>query len=402
MSYSADDAAMFRRAAVYVDKILKGAKPAELPIEQLTKLEFVINLKTAKQIGVTIPLDVFAKGDQNHSVRSSEFRAASAMRRKIFLWLLATLLLTTSPPADAQLPGKVFRIGFLDPSTASGMAVLLEAFRQELSKLGWIEGKNITIEYRFAEQKNERLPELAAELVRQKVDLIVVTSGPPALAAKGATSTIPIVMTSTTDPVGEGLVASLARPGGNVTGLSGLANELNTKRLEVLKDAVPRLSRVGLLGTSGSVQWKEIRPAALALKLKLEEIETQLDAKGLESFFKTAKQKQVGAIMVPVGGRFRAERKRIIELAVKYRLAAIYPTKDYVDEGGLMSYGVNYTDQYQRAAVYVDKILKGTKPADLPVQQATKFEFVINLKAAKQIGLTIPPELLARANRVIK
>ena len=296
--------------------------------------------------------------------------------------------------ASAQQPGKIFRIGWLEGSTASGIAVLVDAFRQELSKLGWVEGKNITIEYRFAEQKRERLPELAAELVRLKVDLIVVTSGPPALAAKGATNTIPIVMTSTTDPVAEGLVASLARPGGNVTGLSGLANELNTKRLEVLKDAVPKLSRVGLLQMAEMVQWKEIRPAALALQLKLEEIDTQPDAKSLDSFFKTAKKKQVGAIMLPAGGRFRAERKRIVQLAGKYRLPAIYPTKDYVDEGGLMSYGMDFTDHYRRAAIYVDKILKGAKPADLPVQQATKFEFVINLKAAKQIGLTIPNRVL--------
>jgi putative tryptophan/tyrosine transport system substrate-binding protein len=334
-----------------------------------------------------------------------EARGKKNMKKRITLWLLATLFLSNVSLADAQQAGKIFRIGFLESSTAAGIAVLLEAFRQELSKLGWIEGKNITIEYRFAEQKNERLPELAAELVRLKVDLIVVTSGPPALAAKGATTTIPIVMTSTTDPVGEGLVASLARPGGNVTGLSGLANELNTKRLEVLKDAVPKLVRVGFLTTpeaGASLQWKEIRPAALALKLKLEEIKAQPDAKDLESAFQTAKQKQVGAIMIPAGGRFRAERKRIVELAVKYRLPAIYPTKDYVDEGGLMSYGVDYDDQYRRAAVYVDKILKGAKPADLPVQQATKFEFVINLKAAKQVGLTVPPEVLARANKVIK
>jgi len=324
------------------------------------------------------------------------------MKKKITVLTLCAMLFALCGSVDAQQTGKIFRIGFLDGSTASGIAVLVDSFRQELSKLGWIEGKNLTIEYRFAEQKSERLSDLAADLVRLRVDLIVVTSGPPALAAKGATTTIPIVMTSTTDPVGEGLVASLARPGGNVTGLSGLANELNTKRLEVLKDAVPRLSRVGLLRTPGSVQWKEIRPAAVALKLKLEEIETQPDAKGLESFFKTAKQKQVGAIMMPAGGRFRAERKRIVELAVKYRLPAIYPTKDYVDEGGLMSYGVDYDDHYRRAAVYVDKILKGAKPADLPVQQATKFEFVINLKAAKQIGLTLSPEFLSRANKVIK
>jgi putative ABC transport system substrate-binding protein len=308
----------------------------------------------------------------------------------------------------AQQPTKVPRIGFLDPSTASGMAGLLEVFRQELSKLGWIEGKNIAIEYRFAEQKNERLPELAAELVRLKVDLIVVTGGQPALAAKKATTTIPIVMTSFTDPVALGLVASLARPGGNVTGLSSLATELNSKRLEILKDAVPKLARVGLLvrlpvgSVARDLQMKELRPAALALKLKLEEIETQPDLKGLESAFKTAKQKQVGAIMTISTRPFFAERKRIVELAGKYRLPAIYFQKEFVDEGGLMSYGVDFDDLYRRAAVYVDKILKGAKPADLPVQQATKFEFVINLKAAKQIGLTIPPDVLARANKVIK
>ena len=325
------------------------------------------------------------------------------MKKRITLWLLATLFLANVSLADAQQTGKIFRIGYLDNSTASGIAVLLEAFRQELSKLGWIEGKNITIEYRFAEQKLERLPELAADLVRLKVDLIVTSGGPTPLAVKGATSTIPIVMTSSPDPVGEGLVASLARPGGNVTGLASLGPELNTKRLEILKDAVPRLTRVGILRQEGAnTQWKEIRPAAIALKLKLEEIVTQPDAKGLESAFQTAKQKQVGAIMTPAGRRFGAERKRIVELAVKYRLPAIYAEKGYVDEGGLMSYGADYDDLYRRAAVYVDKILKGAKPADLPVQQATKFEFVINLKAAKQIGLTLSPDLLARANKVIK
>jgi putative ABC transport system substrate-binding protein len=289
--------------------------------------------------------------------------------------------------AEAQQAGKIFRIGFLDNSNASGSAVLLESFQQELSKLGWIEGKNITIEYRFADQKLERLPELAAELVRLKVDLIVTSGGPTPLAAKGATTIIPIVMTTSTDPVGAGLIASLARPGGNVTGLSGLTPELITKRLEILKDAIPRLSRVGLLrqprGVLGDLQLGEIRPAALALKLKLEEIETQPDAKGLESAFQTAKQRQVNAIMITAGRGFFAERKRIVELAGKYRLPAIYADKEYVEAGGLMSYGTDLTDLFRRAAVYVDKILKGAKPADLPVQQATKFEFVINLKAAK-------------------
>jgi putative tryptophan/tyrosine transport system substrate-binding protein len=320
-------------------------------------------------------------------------------------FVLAALLLALSFPVHAQQTGKIFRIGFLDNSTASGSAVLVEVFRQEMRKLGWIEGKNITIEYRFAEQKNERLPELAADLVRLKVDLIVVASTAPALSAKSATTSIPIVMATAGDPVGDGLIASLARPGGNVTGNSSLATELSTKRLEVLKDAVPKLARVGLLRSpqsSTSLQVKELRPAAVALKLKLEEIDTQLNAKGLESAFQTAKQKEVGAIMTLSTRQFFVERKQIVELAGKYRLSAIYFQKEFVDEGGLMSYGADFDALYRRAAVYVDKILKGAKPADLPVQQATKFEFIINLKAAKQIGLTIPGRVIERANKVIK
>ena len=263
------------------------------------------------------------------------------------------------------------------------------------------------MEYRFAEQKPERLPELAAELVRLKVDVIVTTGGPPPLAAKGASTTIPIVMVAIGDPVGAGLVASLARPGGNVTGFSSLSPELNTKRLEILKDAVPKLARVGLLRLTGGriaqdLQLKDLRAAAPTLKLKLEEIETEADAKGLESAFQTAKQKEVNAIMTTTNRPIFGERKRIVELASKYRLPAIYFQKEFVDEGGLMSYGADFDDLYRRAAVYVDKILKGAKPADLPVQQATKFEFVINLKAAKQIGLTLSPDFLARANKVIK
>ena len=329
------------------------------------------------------------------------------MKKKITFLILCAMLLALCSSANAQQTAKVPRIGFLDSSTAAGSAVLWEAFRQELRKLGWLEGKDMAIEYRSAEGKNDRLPELAADLVRLKVDLIVVFGGAEVLAAKGATSTIPIVMASVADPVGAGLVASLARPGGNVTGLSSLSTQLNTKRLEILKDAVPKLARVGLLRPLGpsigqDLQLKELRPAAVALKLKLEEIETQADAKGLESAFQTAKQKQVNAIMTTASRPFFGERKRIVQLAGKYRFPAIYFQKEFVDEGGLMSYGVDFDDLYRRAAVYVDKILKGAKPADLPVQQATKFEFVINLKAAKQIGLTVPPEVLARANKVIK
>jgi putative ABC transport system substrate-binding protein len=328
------------------------------------------------------------------------------MRKGVFAVALCTLHFALCASAHAQQPGKIFRLGYLDSSTASGSAVLVDAFRQELSKLGWIEGKNIAIEYRFAEQRSERLPELAADLVRLKVDLILVAGNAAALAAKHTTTTIPIVMTNAGDPVAAGLVASLARPGGNVTGNSGLGPQLNTKRLEVLKDAVPKLARVGLLwpprGVAGEFQLKELRSAALALKLKLEEIETQVDAKSLESAFQTAKQKRVGAIMTTAGRTFFATRKRIVELAGKYRLPAIYYQKEFVDDGGLMSYGSDFKDLYRRAAGYVDKILKGAKPADLPVQQATKFEFVINLKAAKQIGLTIPVRVLERANQVIR
>ena len=283
----------------------------------------------------------------------------------------------------------------------------MEGIRQELRKLGWIEGKNIAFEYRFAENKPGRTAEHAAELVRLKVDLILASGTPSALAAKKATSTIPIII-GNTDPVALGLVDSLARPGGNITGFASLASELNTKRLEVLKDAVPKLDRVGLLHRSSGnnpgeeLQLEELRVAASALKVKLEEIKTEPDAQGLESAFKTAKQKQVGAIMTTSIRLFTAERKPIVALAGKYRLPAIYPRKEYVDEGGLMSYGLDNDDQYRKVAHYVDKILKGTKPADLPVQQATKFEFVINLKAAKQIDLTIPPDVLARADKVIR
>jgi putative tryptophan/tyrosine transport system substrate-binding protein len=296
----------------------------------------------------------------------------------IIVWLVV-LFFAPFRLAEAQQTGKIFRIGFLDYSTASGSAVLVDAFRQELSKLGWVEGKNIAIEYRFADRKNDPLPELAADLVRLKVDLIVVAGGPTAFAAKGATTTIPIVMANAADPVGLGLVASLARPGGNVIGLPNLATELNTKRLEILKDTVSKLARVGLLrpaAASASLQTKELRTVAVVLKLKLEEIETQFDAKGLESAFKTAKQKQVNAIMTITNRDFFAARKRIVELAGKYRLPAIYFQKEFVDEGGLMSYGVDYDNLYRRAAVYVDKILKGAKPADLQVQQPTKFELV--------------------------
>ena len=307
---------------------------------------------------------------------------------------------------EAQQLGKNSRIGLLDRGSAAS-AVNLDAFRQELSKLGWIEGKTITIEYRFADGKTDRLPQLAAELVRLQLDLIVVTGSEPTFAAKGATTSVPIVMTSFPDPVGEGLVASLARPGGNVTGFSSLTSELNSKRVEILKEVIPKLARLGVLRQAGTpvrgdLRLSDLRAAAAVLKLKVDEIESLVDANALESAFQTAKEKPVNALIIGGGRLFFAERKRIVELAGKYRLPVIYPQKEFVDDGGLMSYGTDNADLYRRSAHYVDRILKGTKPSDLPVQQATKFNFIVNLKAAKQIGLTIPNRVLERANKVIK
>jgi putative ABC transport system substrate-binding protein len=328
-------------------------------------------------------------------------------RCSVFTFVLSAVLFALCSSVDAQQTGKIFRIGFLDSSTPSGIAVLVEAFRQELRKVGWTEGKNVTIEFRFAEQKPDRLPELAAELVRRNVDVIVAPAGPSVVAAKEATKTIPVVMTNSADPVGEGLVASLARPGGNVTGVSSLGVELNTKRLEILKETIPTLAQVALLRPpvetiSIRLQLKALRGAASGLKVTLEEIKAEADADGLESAFKTATQKRVNALMTVTTRPFFAARKRIVELAAKHWLPAIYYQKEFVEDGGLMSYGADFPELFRRSAHYVDKILKGAKPADLPVQQATKFEFVINLKAAKQIGLTIPSNVLERANQVIK
>ena len=318
-----------------------------------------------------------------------------------------TLLFALCISAHAQQAGKIARIGFLDTSTASASSLRLKAFWQEIDRLGWIQGKTLTVEYRFAEQDNKRVPELAADLVRRKVDLIAVVGTSAALAAKSAKTTIPIVFTGVGDPVAAGLIASLARPEGNVTGLSTLTPELEGKRLEVLKEIIPKLSRVGVIRPPGNslgqqLQLKELRAAAASLSLKLEDIETQYEPGGLERVFEAAKDKQVGALMTTAGPRMFNERRRIVALADKYRMPAIYFQKEYIDEGGLMFYGVDYDDLFRRAAVYVEKILKGAKPADLPVEQPTKFELVINLKTAKQIGLTIPPNVLARADRVIR
>ena len=327
------------------------------------------------------------------------------MSKTIICLALSAVLFALSVSAEAQQPTKTSGIGYLATVSLSAIPARIKAFRQGLRDLGYVEGKNISIEYRFAEGKSDRLPGLAAELVHLKVD-IIVTAGPPATrAAKEATNTIPIVMTNEADPVGTGFIASLARPGGNITGLSTLAPELSGKRLEILKEVVPKASRVAVVGTSTAPGYaqvlKEIELAAGAFKVQLQYLDV-LDPKDIETAFRAAKKKGADAILTLNSPILQSQRAQIAELAVKNRLPAIYYNSLYVEDGGLMYYGVNITDLDRRAATYVDKILKGRTPADLPVEQPIKFEFVINLKAAKQIGLTIPPNVLVRADKVIR
>jgi len=323
-------------------------------------------------------------------------------RKPIAVVWVVGLALATFRLAEAQQPAKV---GYLSGNSPSGISARSEAFRQGLRELGYVEGKNIVIEYRYAEGKLDLLPALAAELVRLKVD-VIVTAGPAATRpAREATSTIPIVMGFDNDPIGNGFVSSLARPGGNITGLSSLAPEISGKQVELLKEIVPRLSRVAVLGNSttpGNAQaLKEIELAAGALKVQLQYLGV-LATKDIETAFRAASKGRAGAVLVLPSPLATRQRAQIAGLAAKSRLPAIYPQSDYMDAGGLMFYGPSLTVLFRRAATYVDKILKGGKPADIPVEQPMKFEFIINLKAAKQIGLMIPPNVLARADRVIK
>jgi putative ABC transport system substrate-binding protein len=307
--------------------------------------------------------------------------------------------------ALAQQPKKVPRIGFLSSLSPTVVSDRMEAFRQGLRELGYVEGKNIVIEWRYAEGKTERLPDLAAELVRFKVDAIV-TGGPAVNRfAKEATGTIPIIMAFDNDPVGNGFAASLARPGGNITGFSTHYPEISGKQLELLKEVVPRLSRVAVLGNStvpGNAQaLRETELAAGAFGVKLQYLDIQ-NPQEIETAFRAASKGRADAVLVLGSQVVTSHPKQFVELAVKSRLPAIYWSPEFVEAGGLITYSVSITDLFRRTAIYVDKILKGSKPADLPVEQPTKFELVINLKAAKQIGLTIPPNVLARADRVIK
>jgi putative ABC transport system substrate-binding protein len=323
------------------------------------------------------------------------------MRKKIIGVALGALLLALSFPVAAQQGGKIARIGFL----ASGAGAISTPFQHRLEELGYIQGKNIVFEYRFAERKLDRLPGLAAELVRLDVQLIVAVATPAAHAAKHATTTIPIVMVDVGDPVATGLVPNLARPGGNITGLATLSPELSGKRLELLKEAVPTASHIAIFSNPTSltnpIQLKEVQAAAKALAVRIQPLEVA-KSQDFERAFAAMVRERIDAFMVLPDPVFNAERARVVALAAKHKLPGIYDRRAYTDVGGLMTYGPNFPDLLRRAATYVDKILKGAKPADLPVEQPTKFEFVINLKTAKQIGLTIPPNVLARADRVIR
>jgi ABC-type uncharacterized transport system substrate-binding protein len=335
----------------------------------------------------------------------SKIQERSRRHKSLRIFAIAFSFVLGGAVAHAQPAVKVPRIGFLGATSPSDNTARVEAFRHGLRELGYVEGKNLIIEYRWAAGKTERLPDLAAELMRLKVE-ILVTAGPTVTrVVKQATSTIPIVMSFDNDPVGSGFVASLARPGGNITGLSALFPELSGKRLELLKEVVPTLSRMAVFGTSsqpGTAQTlKETEGAAAAFGVQLQSLDIRAP-KDIDTAFQAARKARAAAVLVLSSAVIFSRRTQIAELAVKNRLPMIFPQNEFVEDGGLMSYAPNYADLFRRAAIYVDKILKGAKPADLPVEQPTKFEFVINLKTAKQIGLTIPPNVLARADRVIK
>ncbi len=324
---------------------------------------------------------------------------------KLFIVIVALGVLAAPLPAAAQPPAKVPRIGFLGSGSPSTYGPLIVAFRQALRDLGYVEGQNFVMELRWAEGREERLPDLAAELVRLKVDVILTHAAPNALVAKQATTTIPIVVAFAADPVGSGLVASLARPGGNVTGLSLLSPELGGKRLQLLNEVAPRASPVAILWNpaiaSGAAIVRETEAAARTLGVQLQSLEVR-GPDDFESAFAAATGGRARALIMVEYPLIFIHRARIVDFAAKSRLPAMYPLREFVDAGGLMSYGAHAADLWRRAATYVDKILRGAKPADLPVEQPTRFELVINLKTAKALGLTIPPSILVRADQVIR
>jgi len=327
------------------------------------------------------------------------------VNRRAFLRIVPVALLASPLAVNAQPAGKVYRIGFLGNSTAALEANLVGPFREGLRDLGYVEGRNVQIEYRWAEGKYERFPELVAELVALKVDVLVTAGTPAALAVKRATVTIPLVMVAVGDPVGTGLVASLARPGGSMTGLTSIAPDLEGKRLELLREAVPKLSRVSVIWNPANpfhvTAERQARSAAQALHMKVHSVGVRT-AQELDPAFDAIVRERPGAFIVLADRIFLHNRSRIVDFAARQRLPAVYAYRELVEAGGLMSFGPNYADMHRRAATFVDKILKGAKPADLPVEQPTKFELLINLKTAKALGLAISPSLLARADEVTR
>jgi putative tryptophan/tyrosine transport system substrate-binding protein len=326
------------------------------------------------------------------------------MIKRVSIWLLVTGLLTTVAPVNAQQP-KLIRIGILVAGPASAVSTRVEAFRRGLRERGYVEGKNIAIEYRYGEGKPERMSELAAELVRLKVNIIVTAGSQATRPAKEATHTIPIVMANDNDPVGSGFIASLAKPGGNVTGLANLTTELSGKQVELLKEIRPKLSQLAVLrdltepGNPQAVRETDLAAQAYRLERQYLDVRVPPD---IEPAMLAASKKNTEALLVLPSAVFNQYRKQIVDLALNNRWPGMYPRAEYVEEGGLMTYGSSTTDLFRRAAIFVDKILKGAKPGDIPVEQPIKFDLVLNLKTAKQIGLTIPPNVLARADRVIR
>jgi len=326
--------------------------------------------------------------------------------RLIALAVIFTFSLVLAPlAAEGQQAGKIYRIGMLETTSMALNAANLDAFRQGLRELGYVEGRNFMIEYRSADGRRERFPELATELVRLKVDVILTRGTPAVMAAKNATGTIPVVMAASGDPLLSGVVAGLARPGGNVTGLSAIVVEVTGKRLQLLREVVPGVSRIAVLLDMGNpnnaLQWKETEIAApsLGVQPQLLDVRKPGDFGGA---FDAAIRQRAGAMVVGIDALTQANHRSIIDLAAKHRLPAIYASREFVDAGGLVAYGVSYSHLYHRAASFVDKILKGAKPADLPVEQPTKFELVVNLKTARALGLTIPPTVLLQADHVIE
>ncbi len=415
LSYGADRMALYRRTVYYVDKILKGTKPGDIPIEQPTKFELVVNMRTAKALGLKMPHHTCA-GDQGDRVMRKIGQRVAGLRRRggtdatyrstrrALLIALGAGAITAPFSSFAQPATKVYRIGILSSEHAAGYATRLEALRAGLRDLGYVEGRNITFEFRWADGKYERLPELAAELVRLKPDVLVTFANQAAQAAKRASTTIPIVIPSTGDAVDTGLITSLARPGGNITGSTHFGRELIAKRLELLKEAAPRIARVACLVNptekSSEPTLRALEVAAKSLKLEVQSFAISKHNE-FESAFATMAKRRVDAIVLNEQPIFIVNAKTIMNLAAKQRLPSSGFT-EIADAGGLIGYGVNFPDLYRRAAYFVDRILKGANPGDLPVEQPSRFDFAVNLKTARALGIKVPNSILVRATKVIE